>query len=70
MATDILIVDDESDIRKLVAGILSDEGYDTRTAKKFRRGAGGDRSASPWAGVLRHLDAGLDSGWIAAAELG
>ncbi len=33
MATDILIVDDESDIRKLVSGILSDEGYDTRTAK-------------------------------------
>lgn len=33
MAADILIVDDESDIRKLVSGILSDEGYDTRTAK-------------------------------------
>ncbi len=33
MATDILIVDDEADIRKLVSGILSDEGYDTRTAR-------------------------------------
>jgi DNA-binding NtrC family response regulator len=33
MATDILIVDDEADIRKLVSGILSDEGHDTRTAK-------------------------------------
>jgi len=32
MASDILIVDDESDIRELVAGILKDEGYDTRTA--------------------------------------
>ena len=32
MASDILIVDDEGDIRDLVAGILNDEGYDTRSA--------------------------------------
>jgi two-component system nitrogen regulation response regulator NtrX len=32
MAHDILIVDDEPDIRMLVEGILSDEGYDTRQA--------------------------------------
>ena len=32
MAADILIVDDEVDIRDLVAGILEDEGYETRTA--------------------------------------
>jgi len=32
MAADILIVDDEVDIRDLVAGILQDEGYETRTA--------------------------------------
>jgi two-component system nitrogen regulation response regulator NtrX len=32
MATDILIVDDETDIREAVAGILSDEGHGTRTA--------------------------------------
>jgi two-component system nitrogen regulation response regulator NtrX len=32
MAADILVVDDEADIRELVAGILSDEGYETRTA--------------------------------------
>ena len=32
MPIDILIVDDERDIRELVAGVLSDEGYDTRTA--------------------------------------
>ncbi|MCW1428476.1 sigma-54-dependent transcriptional regulator [Novosphingobium sp. JCM 18896] len=32
MALDILIVDDERDIRELVAGVLSDEGYDCRTA--------------------------------------
>tara|TARA_Y100001936_G_scaffold254172_1_gene326338 strand:+ start:14988 stop:16406 length:1419 start_codon:yes stop_codon:yes gene_type:complete len=29
MTTDILIVDDESDIRNLIAGILEDEGYKT-----------------------------------------
>jgi len=33
MANDILIVDDEADIRDLVAGILDDEGYKTRTAR-------------------------------------
>jgi len=33
MASDILIVDDEADIRDIVSGILSDEGYETRTAK-------------------------------------
>jgi len=32
MASDILVVDDEEDIRDLVAGILSDEGHETRTA--------------------------------------
>jgi len=32
MAVDILIVDDERDIRELVAGVLSDEGYECRTA--------------------------------------
>src|SRR5690554_2102987 len=32
MASDILVVDDETDIRELVAGILSDEGHETRTA--------------------------------------
>lgn len=33
MSTDILIVDDETDIREIVSGILSDEGHGTRTAK-------------------------------------
>lgn len=32
MALDVLIVDDEADIRELVAGVLSDDGYETRTA--------------------------------------
>ncbi len=32
MAIEILVVDDEPDIRDLVAGVLSDEGYECRTA--------------------------------------
>lgn len=32
MALDILVVDDETDIRELVAGVLEDEGYETRGA--------------------------------------
>ncbi len=33
MHSDILVVDDEEDIRELVSGILEDEGYTTRLAK-------------------------------------
>jgi two-component system nitrogen regulation response regulator NtrX len=32
MAIEVLVVDDEADIRELVAGVLEDEGYTTRTA--------------------------------------
>lgn len=32
MKLDILVVDDEADIRELVAGVLEDEGYETRSA--------------------------------------
>ena len=32
MASDILVVDDEADIRELVCGILDDEGHETRSA--------------------------------------
>ena len=33
MSIDILVVDDEEDIRELVAGILEDEGFSPRTAQ-------------------------------------
>ena len=33
MISDILIVDDEADIRDLISGILEDEGHSTRLAK-------------------------------------
>ena len=36
MAADILIVDDEEDIRGLVAGILEDEGHGARLARGIR----------------------------------
>ena len=45
MAADILIVDDEADIRELVAGILEDEGHGTRPRRQ-RRGACGDRGSA------------------------
>ncbi len=32
MALEILVVDDEADIRDLVSGVLEDEGYAVRTA--------------------------------------
>lgn len=32
LASEILVVDDEEDIRDLIAGILGDEGYETRSA--------------------------------------
>ena len=32
MTTEILVVDDEADIRELVGGILQDEGFTVRTA--------------------------------------
>ena len=37
MTADILIVDDEADIRDLIQGILEDEGYNTRQASGSRQ---------------------------------
>ena len=68
MASDILIVDDEEDIRELVAGILSDEGHETRTARDCRQRAGGDRRPRAAAGLPRHLAAGLAAGRAGAAR--
>ena len=39
MSDEILIVDDETDIRELVSGILQDEGYETRTCPRCGRRA-------------------------------
>ena len=32
MALEVLVIDDEQDIRELVGGVLEDEGYQTRSA--------------------------------------
>jgi two-component system nitrogen regulation response regulator NtrX len=47
MASEILIVDDESDICELVAGILQDEGYATRTARDSDEALNAIRSRRP-----------------------
>src|SRR5450631_3175694 len=47
MASDILIVDDEADIRDIVSGILSDEGHGTRTAKNSDEALGAIAARRP-----------------------
>jgi two-component system nitrogen regulation response regulator NtrX len=47
MSSDILIVDDEADIRELVAGILQDEGHGARTAANSDDAIAAIRSRRP-----------------------
>src|SRR5580692_6128777 len=47
MASDVLVVDDEADIRDLVAGILSDEGYAVRTANDSESALAAIRGRKP-----------------------
>ena len=47
MATDILIVDDEDDIRDIVSGILSDEGHGTRLARNSDEALGAIEARRP-----------------------
>ena len=47
MTGDVLIVDDEPDIRELVAGILSDEGYSVRTAGDSEEALAAIRARKP-----------------------
>ena len=61
MATDILIVDDEADIRELVAGILQDEGHGTRTA--------GDADAALAAVVARRPNLVFLDIWLQGSRL-
>src|SRR3546814_2864761 len=62
MANDILIVDDEADIRMLIAGILEDEGYDARSAANAREALDAIRRRMPSLVILdiwlqnSHLD--------------
>ena len=47
MSADILIVDDEADIRELVAGILDDEGHRCRTAANSEEALGAIEARRP-----------------------
>lgn len=52
MALDILVVDDEPDIRELIAGVLGDEGYAVRTAATAERALEEVRTRTPRLVVL------------------
>jgi len=47
MAYDILVVDDEADIRMLICGVLADEGYETRQAANSAEALAAIRSRLP-----------------------
>ena len=52
MAHDILVVDDETDIRALICGILNDEGYETRQAATSTEALAAIRTRRPTLVVL------------------
>ena len=52
MSTDILVVDDEPDIRELIGGVLEDEGYAVRKAATAERALEEVRSRAPSLVVL------------------
>src|SRR6202789_3407556 len=66
MTGDVLVVDDEPDIRELVAGILADEGYSVRTAGDSNEALGAIRSRRP---SLLVLDIWMQGGGMDGLEL-
>ena len=66
MAADVLVVDDEADIRDLVAGILTDEGYDVRTANDSESALAAIRARKP---ALLILDIWMQGGGMDGLEL-
>ncbi len=66
MATDILVVDDEADIRELVGGILEDEGYSVRTAPDANAALAVIRARRP---ALLILDIWMQGGGMDGLEL-
>ncbi|HYG25835.1 MAG TPA: sigma-54 dependent transcriptional regulator [Caulobacteraceae bacterium] len=66
MAADVLVVDDEADIRELVAGILSDEGYAVRTAADSEQALAAVRARKP---ALLVLDIWMQGGGMDGLEL-
>jgi two-component system nitrogen regulation response regulator NtrX len=63
---DILVVDDEVDIRELVAGILQDEGYAVRTAQDSDTALAAIRARKP---SLLILDIWMQGGGLDGLEL-
>ncbi|MFZ3233884.1 MAG: sigma-54 dependent transcriptional regulator [Stellaceae bacterium] len=66
MAHDILIVDDEADIRMLIAGVLRDEGYTTREAADSAEAMAVIHSRQP---TLVILDIWLQGGDLDGIEI-
>jgi two-component system nitrogen regulation response regulator NtrX len=66
MAADVLVVDDEADIRELVSGILEDEGYAVRTAADSEQALAAIRARKP---ALIVLDIWMQGGGIDGLEL-
>jgi two-component system nitrogen regulation response regulator NtrX len=66
MAADVLVVDDEADIRELVAGILADEGYAVRTANDSESALAAVRARKP---SLLILDIWMQGGGMDGLEL-
>ncbi|HEY8004041.1 MAG TPA: sigma-54 dependent transcriptional regulator [Phenylobacterium sp.] len=66
MASDVLVVDDEADIRELVAGILADEGYAVRTANDSESALAAFRARKP---ALLILDIWMSGGGMDGLEL-
>ncbi|MBS0411286.1 MAG: sigma-54-dependent Fis family transcriptional regulator [Proteobacteria bacterium] len=66
MSSDVLIVDDEADIRELVAGILEDEGYSVRTAQDSETALAAIQARKP---SLLVLDIWMQGGGMDGLEL-
>ncbi len=66
MAADILVVDDEADIRELVSGILADEGYAVRTAGDSNTALAAIRARRP---ALLIQDIWMQGGGLDGLEL-
>ena len=67
MALEVLVVDDEADIRDLVSGVLEDEGYAVRTAADSSAALDAIEERRPVDGAARRLAAGLAARRAAAA---
>ncbi len=63
---DILVVDDEADIRDLVSGLLEDEGHSVRTASNAEEALAGIRARKP---TLLVLDIWMQGGGMDGLEL-